>query len=191
MIPVFLDACVLAPITQANLLPRLAEAGLIAPYWSERILAEVEAAVLGYRPGLPPARVHARIDAMRLSFEEAMVIGYEDRLSEVQGPDPNDRHVIAAAATSPARLIVTHNLAHFPSTALLPFGLEAWHPDRLLTTLLDKHESVVIAVLQAMAAVMRKPEMTAFGVLAVLARSGNPRFTQRSAALLSQDEPSP
>lgn len=42
---VFLDANVLVPITMADVLLRLGDAGLIEPYWSEAVLDEVDRAL--------------------------------------------------------------------------------------------------------------------------------------------------
>ena len=44
-------------------------------------------------------------------------------------PDPDDRHVLAAAIHGEAGVIVTFNLADFPPGHLAPRGVEARHPD--------------------------------------------------------------
>lgn len=44
-------------------------------------------------------------------------------------PDPDDRHVLAAAIRCRADVIVTMNLRDFPSEGLAAFGMEAQHPD--------------------------------------------------------------
>ena len=44
-------------------------------------------------------------------------------------PDPDDRHVMAAAIKTGAELIVTFNLADFSLQSLAPHGLEARHPE--------------------------------------------------------------
>jgi len=52
-------------------------------------------------------------------------------------PDPNDRHVLAAAVRGGADVIVTFNLRHFPKRVLGPLGIEARHPDVFVSNLLD------------------------------------------------------
>ena len=47
-------------------------------------------------------------------------------------PDPDDRHVLAAAIVGNADVIVTANLKHFPADALERYGLEVQHPDTFL-----------------------------------------------------------
>jgi hypothetical protein len=49
--------------------------------------------------------------------------------------DPDDRHVLAAAIRCTASVIVTFNERDFPSAILLPFGIEAQHPDLFIDNL--------------------------------------------------------
>lgn len=50
-------------------------------------------------------------------------------LHELKLPDPDDRHVLAAAIAGHADCIVTINLQNFPAAVLGEFGLEAIDPD--------------------------------------------------------------
>jgi len=78
-------------------------------------------------------------------------------------PDPNDRHVVAAAYAGGAEVLVTYNLRHFPEEALLPFELEPLHPDAFLTDLLvaeiraNGRPRRVLAAIRALRAGLRKP----------------------------------
>jgi len=62
-----------------------------------------------------------------------------------------DRHVVAAAVKGGATLIVTFNLKHFPAEALLPWSIEACHPQDYLLTLLAMSEGIVIGKIAAIA----------------------------------------
>lgn len=47
-------------------------------------------------------------------------------------PDPDDRHVLAAAIKSEAEVIVTYNLKDFPDPLLSPHRVRAEHPDNFI-----------------------------------------------------------
>jgi hypothetical protein len=55
--------------------------------------------------------------------------GYEHRIDDLDLPDENDRHVLAAALECGAHIILTFNLRHFPPAAL-PTGIAAVTPTR-------------------------------------------------------------
>lgn len=75
---------------------------------------------------------------------EALVTGYEDLIPGLQLPDPDDRHVLAAAIRCQADVIVTINLRDFPPDVLGEFGLEAQHPDAFIGRLFDLSPELVI-----------------------------------------------
>jgi hypothetical protein len=63
---------------------------------------------------------------------DAIITGYESLIEGLSLPDPDDRHVLAAAIVGQADVIVTLNLRHFPADALETYGIEARHPDTFL-----------------------------------------------------------
>lgn len=65
-----LDACVLVPIALADTLLRVAEKGLYRPLWSDRILAEAQAATEEIHPGIDASK---RFAQMREAFDDALV----------------------------------------------------------------------------------------------------------------------
>src|SRR5690606_4809792 len=67
--------------------------------------------------------------AMDRAVPDALVTGHESLCSSLNLPDPDDRHVLAAAIKCGASVIVTFNLKDFPSDVLEPFEVEAMHPD--------------------------------------------------------------
>jgi hypothetical protein len=58
-------------------------------------------------------------------------------------PDPGDRHVLAAAITAGAAVIVTSNLNDFPAEALEPLGIEARTPDDFVLDQIGLDEGTV------------------------------------------------
>ncbi len=59
---VVLDACVLLPIALADTLLRIAEKGLYRPLWSDRILAETQAAIEEIHPGIDVQKRFTELD---------------------------------------------------------------------------------------------------------------------------------
>jgi hypothetical protein len=129
-----LDACVLVPISLADTLLRVAEKGLYRPLWSDRILAEAQAATEEIHPGIDAGK---RFAQMREAFDDAVVTGWEELEPGLLLPDEDDKHVLAAAIRGGAQGIITANVKDFPAAALDPLGLEAAHPDDFLLDQLD------------------------------------------------------
>jgi hypothetical protein len=108
---------------------------------------------------------------MRLAVR-SMVTGYEKLIEGLDLPDPDDRHVLAAAIRGRADVIVTCNLKDFPPEKLAPFAIEAQHPDVFVTHLIDLHEGAVVATLREHRSQLRSPPKTAAEYLSTLERQG-------------------
>lgn len=119
-----LDACVLVPASLCDTLLRLAEEpAMYRPLWSEQILAEM-ARSLRTKLGRTAAEVAYRRRRMEESFPEALVKFPPRLLKAIECiPDPDDRHVLAAAIMARANTIVTQNLKHFPKDCLEEYGV--------------------------------------------------------------------
>lgn len=125
---VLYDACVLYPAPLRDLLVRLAMTGLFRAKWTDEILDEVFRNVLKNRPELEVARLDRTRDLMNRAVRDVRVENYETLIDALTLPDPDDRHVLAAAIRSDAQVIVTWNLKDFPPSALSPYGIEAQDP---------------------------------------------------------------
>ena len=176
MYAVLLDACVLVPNSLCDTLLRLAEHGFYRPLWSQRILDEVEYAVLKVHPELDEARIRARITAMSGAFDDAMVLGWEQTCAGIDLPDLDDRHVLAAAIKGGAQSLVTFNLKDFPDNYLTTTDIEVVHPDEFLLDQLDLYPGLALKALTEQAADLRNPTSDLAGVLNRLERCGVPRF---------------
>jgi len=124
MYAVLLDACVLVPNALCDTLLRLAERGFYRPLWSQRILDEVKQAILAVHPEIEEARVEGRIAALKGAFDDAMVVGWEQTCAGLDLPDPDDRHVLAAAIKGGAQSLLTFNLKDFPGPYLATTDIE-------------------------------------------------------------------
>lgn len=171
-----LDACVLVPVALADTLLRLAEADLYRPLWSERILDEMVDAIESVRPNLAPGSARGRAEVMRRYFEDAEVADWQHLVEGITLPDPDDRHVVAAALSGRADLIVTAKVRDFPSDLLGSMGLEVQHPDEFLLNQLDLEPDLTIAALRRQAAATNRPVITTAALLSHLARCGVAEF---------------
>lgn len=180
----FLDACVLVPIMLTDTLLRLADAELFRPLWSESVLRETLEAAITVHADLQAEAIISRMDAMRASFEDACVMGWEGLVPGISLPDPDDRHVVAAALKGRADVIVTFNAKDFPVDELQAFGIEVQHPDNFLLNQLDLDSNLAIAVLLDQAAATRRPAITPKALVERLARCGVPRFAAAAGAQL-------
>lgn len=141
---VVFDACVLYPAPLRDFLMRLAVTELFAAKWTEAIHGEWTRNLLVERPELADAVQRTR-ELMDRAVPDCLVEGYEPIVEGLQLPDPDDRHVLAAAICAGAQTIVTFNLKDFPSDALEPYGIEAIDPDAFVLQQADLHEAALVA----------------------------------------------
>ena len=129
---VIYDACVLYPAALRDFLLRVARTGIVRARWSEQILDECFEAIVRERLDLKSEALERTRVLMRGAIPDCIVSGYENLIDGLSLPDPDDRHVLAAAVRSGAQTIVTFNLKDFPAATLDAFGVEARHPDDFL-----------------------------------------------------------
>ena len=97
-------------------------------------------------------------------------------------PDPDDRHVLAAAIRAGADVIVTFNLADFPSDGLSPFNIEARHPDDFVLALIVLEEETVCAAVERQRAGLKNPPKSVDDHLETLRAQGLPKSAARLQA---------
>lgn len=88
-------------------------------------------------------------DLMNRSVLDCLVVGYEGLVDSIALPDPDDRHVVAAAIHARADAIVTFNLKDFPASALESLNLEAIHPDDFIKYQFDLNTASVLSAARA------------------------------------------
>ena len=89
-------------------------------------------------------------------------------------PDPDDRHVLAAAIRCGAEVIVTSNVKDFPTSALEPFNIEAQTPDVFVLHVVDLAPGLVATVVQRQVSALGRPTVTVDELLDRLAGDGLP-----------------
>lgn len=155
---VVLDANVLYPFRVRDTLLRFAEAGLFRARWTEEILEEWQAALLRNKPALIQSVTDQRA-AMRAAFPESSIDGYEELVESLKLPDPNDRHVLAAAIVAGAEHIVTENLRDFPADSVERYGIEAVSADDFLASTFELYQPQAVLVFREMRRHYTNPAM--------------------------------
>lgn len=154
------DACVLYPAPLRDLLMHLATTGLFRAKWTNQIHDEWIRNLLKDRPDLTLAQLTRTRELMNSHVLESLVEGYEQRINTLTLPDPNDRHILAAAIESKACLIVTWNLRDFPEDALKPFGVSAITPDDFILDQIGLSDELVINAVRRHKESLRNPSFT-------------------------------
>ena len=128
----FFDANVFYGARLRSLILFLAQTKLFRARWSDRVHDEWIRNLLEKRPSLQRADLMRTRQLMDAAVLDALVTGYEPPINAMDLPDPDDRHVLAAAVVCKASCIVTFNISDFPEESLAPYGLHAVHPDDFL-----------------------------------------------------------
>ncbi len=173
---VVFDANVLYPAPLRDLLLRLAGTGLFRARWTEQIRNEWTRNLLAKRPDLTEERIKRTADLVDRSVQDCLVAGHEHLIPCIQGmPDPDDRHVLAAAMKCGAELIVTFNLKDFPKAALETYDVEAIHPDDFIVDVLDLNLASCIQAVREMRMSLKNPPKTQDELLAILLKQQLPQ----------------
>ena len=168
----FYDANVLYPAELRNLLMHLALTGLFRAKWSADVHEEWISSLLQKRRDLNREKLERTRQLMDQHAVDALVTGYENLIPGLQLPDPDDRHLLAAALRGHANVIVTMNLRDFPSDILGPLGIDAQHPDEFVLHLLDLAPGIILAAAQTHRLSLKNPPKSAAEYLATLERQG-------------------
>lgn len=169
---VIYDANVLHPPVLRDVLIRVAQGGLVQARWTNAILDETFKSIQERLPDLDPVKLDRTRELMSGAIRDVLVTGYEPLIPAVALPDPNDRHVVAAAIRARAQVIVTANVRDFPVEALSQWDVEAKTPDEFLLDQFHLSGPVVYGAIQRVADSWSNPPGTVSDVLDRLERSG-------------------
>lgn len=154
------DACVLYPAPLRDFLMQLALTDLFRAKWTNEIHDEWIRNLLLNRPDLKVEDLTRTKDLMNRHVRDCLVTGYEYLIPSLTLPDPNDRHVLAAAIKGSARVIVTFNLPDFPETILEQYDMEAQHPDEFISNLIDLKPLIVAEAAQICQQRLKNPPLS-------------------------------
>jgi predicted nucleic acid-binding protein len=170
---VLLDACVLFPTVMRQMLLGAAAAGAFEPLWSARILEEWARATRRLPEGAEGV-ARAEIQTLRLVWPEAEVEVDEGLVESLSLPDPDDRHVLAAAISGRAEVLMTLNREDFPTRTLARHGILLREPDGFLVELADEGHDIA-----GIAEAVRQGRPRSAALRPMLKRAGMPRLGKR------------
>lgn len=169
---VLFDANVLYPAPLRDALMQLAVTDLFKAKWTADIHREWIEALLRNEPHRDRAALERTRDLMDRSTRDSLITGYEPLIAGLALPDPDDRHVLAAAIVGRCDAIITFNQKDFPAAALAPYGIETQHPDDFFCNQLSLAPGLVCSALRKVRARLKNPPKTVEEYLAVLTRQG-------------------
>jgi predicted nucleic acid-binding protein len=166
-----LDANVLYPFLVRDVLLSLADAGLYRPLWTDKINDEWSSNLIEKNPA-KTTQINDTIQVMNEAFPEALIQQYEDLIGGLKLPDPDDRHVLAAAIRGGANVIVTENIRDFPLAVLERHDLEARTADDFLMDVLELHPADAVSAFRRMRGRYTNPPHTPEQLLQAMRRCG-------------------
>lgn len=176
---VVFDACVLYPAPLRSFLMYLALTDLFRAKWTDAIHAEWMRNVCRDYPDITLVQVERIRHLMNSHVRDGLVTGYEHLIPKLHLPDPDDRHVLAAAIHAEAQVIVTANLSDFPASRTRKYGVLATHPDAFIEDLLKASPEIVCSAAKQQRQSLKKPPLTVDEFLGALERQGLPNTVAR------------
>ncbi len=127
-----LDANILYPAPLRDLFMQLAVSDVFCARWSADIHEEWINALLRDKQGYEREKLEKTRRLMDTATRDAVITGYQKLIPSLSLPDPNDRHVLAAAIIGECDVIVTNNVKDFPEKTLQIYDIKAQKPDDFL-----------------------------------------------------------
>lgn len=157
---------------------------LISVRWSQEILDEFSRHLISNRK-VTREQSKKLLAGMNEAFPYALVnptkADYQ-RFANLEMPDPDDRHVVAAAVAAEADVLCTLNAKDFPDPVMQRVGIQRVSPDTLLSGLAVAHPEEMLRVHRTSVALMRNA--TDESTLLALDRAGASRTADTVATSL-------
>jgi len=141
---VFADANVLYSRVLRDYLVYAADEGVIAIRWSRAILTEAVEHLQANNVAFDDEQADLLIRLLNTAYPHAEVkptATARRKVNELDMPDEDDRHVLAAAVSARAEVLCTNNVKDFPPEAMASVGIELLTADALLSRLVTMHPS--------------------------------------------------
>lgn len=172
----FIDANVFYGARLRSLVLFVAQTKIFRARWSEQVHDEWVRNLIKKRPELKPENLAGTRAKMNAAVPDCIVTGYEPLIGCIELPDPNDRHVVAAAIMTRANVIVTFNERDFPADVLEGFRLHTKHPDEFLIEALNLAPSLFVGAVREDFRHYVDPQLAYADYLESLAKAGVPQI---------------
>jgi predicted nucleic acid-binding protein len=182
---VLADANVLYPRVLRDYLVYAADEGVISVRWSRLILAEVTRHLQANNAAFDDDRAELLVNLLNRAYPRAEVMPTavaRRKVSKLDMPDEDDRHVLAAAMSAHADILCTNNIKDFPPEAMTTVRIELLTADALLSRLVAAHPSQMLAAHRT--AVARLAGATDLSTIAALRRAKATQTADLMALLL-------
>lgn len=152
--------------------------------WTDEIQREWVRNLLANRDDLTEAQLHRTVEMMNQAVPDCLVENYEQIIDSLELPDPDDRHVLAAAIMCQADVIVTNNLKDFPQAAIDKYHIDIQSPDIFLNHLFDLNPIAFCKAVHEQRKRLRNPERTAEELLEIFYQQGLPMTVNKLKSVI-------
>ncbi|MDA8000912.1 MAG: PIN domain-containing protein [Alphaproteobacteria bacterium] len=152
-----IDANVLYSSFIRDICTDLCTFGVFRGRWTDEIHHEWMRALRKNDPRMMPEKLGRIRDRIILSSDDSLITGYEALIPELNLPDPDDRHVLAAAVVGRCDIIVTKNLKDFPDEALGRYQIEAQLPDTFLLNQMNRDVDLFCEIIRGIRNRLKNP----------------------------------
>ena len=127
-----------------------------------------------YWNNVPILKGRSYYELQNQAIPDCLVENYEALIDSLKLPDPDDRHVLAAAIKCQADVIVTNNLKDFPEDVLKQYDIDAQSPDVFLNHLYDLNPTAFCRAVRQQRERLQSPSYTPKEFLEILYKQGLP-----------------
>lgn len=167
---VLLDANVLYPAPLRDVLVEIARNKIYKARWTNRIHDEWIRNLLKNRSDIKRTSLERTRDLMNEFVPNCLVTNYEYIIDTLELPDPDDRHVLAAAMAGRCDAIITFNLHHFPKDVCMTYGVDVLDPDTFLCSQMELATGAFCGSIKEIRQRLRNPPQTIDEYLGTLKR---------------------
>lgn len=171
-LPVIYDACVLYSAYPRDILIQMATLDLFRAKWTQQIQDEWASNLIKNSSKVNAQKVQRLCELMNRAVPDAFVTGFESMVESLSLPDPDDRHVLAAAIAANADSIVTLNVKDFPKSVLRSYDIEPQSPDEFISSWINREPDQMIATLEAIRSRYKCPSVDFDGYMEILLKQG-------------------